>query len=203
MRCITGLHQSRTGEVKINGQLAALQKLGVVPQAYAESFFPWASLRTNITMVSGTSQAYIIELVRELGIDLELSLRPPKCSGGMIQQAAIIRALASNPSLLIADEPFAALDVRVAAKTRTALRAYVENHRIPALIVSHDLLSLVELCDSVLAIPGIPYTTAKIEGFHSAEVIQNENLLPLDDPERSNDDACSFIDRMTKLLIRT
>jgi len=201
MRCITGLHQWRTGEIKINGQPATTQRIGAVPQAYGESFFPWASLRTNITMVASASHSHVLELAREFGVNLDLDLRPPQCSGGMIQQAAILRALASNPGLLIADEPLSALDVRVAAKVRKALRLYVGHHGIPAIVVSHDLLSLVELCDSVMVVPGIPYTTANIDGYQSAKVIENENLASLVDSASSScDDAGSFVDRVSKLL---
>ncbi|MDT7543608.1 MAG: NitT/TauT family transport system ATP-binding protein [Acidobacteriota bacterium] len=203
MRCLAGLHQQRTGEVKINDQPATAQRIGIIPQAYTESFFPWASLYTNITMVGGSARSRVIELTRSLGLSLDLGLRPPQCSGGMIQQAAIIRALASNPNLLIADEPFSALDVRIAAMVRRALRAYVKDQGIPAIIVSHDLLSLVELCDMVLVIPGIPYTTANIEGYELAKVIQNENLtLHVHSAGSNGEEAGSFIDRMTKLLSR-
>lgn len=201
IRCITGLHPWRTGKIKIGGQPANAQRIGIVPQAYAESFFPWSSLRSNITMVGGASRPHVTELTDKLGLSLNLGLRPPQCSGGMIQQAAILRALASDPSLLIADEPFSALDVRVAAKVRKALRAYVKDQKIPAIVVSHDLLSLVELCDMVLAVPGIPYTTASIEGYELAKVIKNENLsLTGDSMGVNGDEAGSFVDRITKLL---
>lgn len=204
MRCITGLHPWRTGEIKVNGQPATAQKIGLVPQAYAESFFPWASLLTNIAMVGDSSRLQIAELAHEFSVNLDLNLRPPQCSGGMIQQAAILRALASNPRLLVADEPFAALDVRVAANMRKALRAYVSEREVPAIVVSHDLLSLVELCDSVLVVPGIPYSTTSIEGYESAKVISNENLAsPSDSAQSSGDEAGTFIERMTKLLCRT
>ena len=204
IRCITGLHQCRTGEIKVNDQPATAQRIGFIPQAYAESFFPWASLRTNITMVSGASHLAVMELAHEFGVNINLSLRPAKCSGGMIQQAAILRALASKPDLLVADEPFSALDVRVATSIRQALRQYVVDHGIPTIVVSHDLISLVEMCDMVLVVPGIPYTTANIEGYKTAKVIKNENLFsPSDSLFSTADDGTSFVDRMTNLMRKT
>jgi ABC-type multidrug transport system ATPase subunit len=203
IRCIAGLHEWRTGEIKVDDHSVSTQRIGFVPQAYAESFYPWASLLTNIRMIAGASRPHVAEIVQEFDIGVDLGVRPPQCSGGMIQQAAILRALTTNPKLLIADEPFSALDVRVAATVRRVLRAYVQHHGISAIVVSHDLISLVELCDSVLVVPGIPYSTTRIEGYEVAEVIQNENLLSSEKPVASNaDDAGSFVDRMKKLLLR-
>lgn len=204
IRCIAGLHDWRTGEIKIDGQAFSAQRLGFVPQAYVESFYPWASLLKNITMISGASRDHVTELAREFEVRLDFGLRPPQCSGGMIQQSAILRALAANPRLLIADEPFSALDVRVAATVRKVLRSYVRQHQISAIVVSHDLISLVELCDNVLAVPGLPYSTACIEGYETAKVIHNENLLEDKDSARlRRNDAGSFVDRIKTLLHKT
>jgi ABC-type dipeptide/oligopeptide/nickel transport system ATPase component len=110
----------------------------------------------------------------------------------------------SNSKLLRADELGSALDVRVAASVRRVLRAHVKHHGISAIVVSHDLISLVELCDRVLVVPGIPYSTTQIEGYEAAQVIQNENLLSNEKSARpSGDDAGSFIDRMKRLLVKT
>jgi ABC-type nitrate/sulfonate/bicarbonate transport system ATPase subunit len=199
-RSIAGLHEWRTGEVEINGKLATSQMIGFVPQAYSESFFPWTSLLTNITLLSKATRERVRELANDIGLKLNLDLRPPQCSGGTIQQAAILRAMTSNPALLLADEPFSALDVRVAARVRQAFRVYVKKYRIPAIVISHDFLSLVELCDGVLAVPGIPFSTANIEGYEVARVIQNKHLAVADSSRRSTDDSETFVEKIDRLL---
>lgn len=198
MRAVCGLHPLRTGEVRISGQSASSQRIGVVPQAYAESFFPWATLRTNISMLGG-SAARIDALLSDFRIKLDLDLRPPQCSGGMIQQAAVLRALATAPAFLVADEPFSALDMNVASNIRQALRVHVKREGIPAVVVSHDLLSIVELCDKVLVIPGTPYTTATIPGYEAARLIENENVATF---ATSASASSGFLDTVSRLLQR-
>src|SRR5690349_20268946 len=78
IRCIAGLHEWRTGEIKIDGQALGAQRLGFVPQAYVESFYPWASLLKNITMISGASRDHATAVAREFEVSLNLGLRPPQ-----------------------------------------------------------------------------------------------------------------------------
>lgn len=201
IRSIMGLHQSRTGEVRVNGQPVSTTRIGMIPQAYAESLFPWASLCTNIEMVAGASRATMEEMLEECSITLNLDLRPYQCSGGMNQQAVILRAMVCKPGMLVADEPFSALDIHTAAKVRRALRRHVQHHEIPMIVVSHDLVSMVELCDSVLVIPGTPYTTAKIEGYASARVIDNESGAR-EASWAGSEESASFVDTISRLLRR-
>lgn len=108
-----------------------------------------------------------------LGLDLDLSLRPPACSEGMLQQAAILRALCREPDVLLADEPFSSLDIEVARVLRGAVREAVTRRGMSAVVVSHDLESIVEIADRVLVIPGRPYSTEAREGFARAIVLEN------------------------------
>ena len=155
--------------------------IGCVPQGFATSFYPWASLETNLLLhlpnpIKRVRQNR--ETIREthdlLGLNLDLSRRPLECSGGMLQQAALVRALARHPDILVADEPFSALDFDVAGRVREGFSKFVRERGICALLVLHDIEDLLEVCDSVLAIPGRPYTTnPQLTGYARAKVFAN------------------------------
>ena len=161
--------------------------IACVPQGFAESFYPWASLETNlllhlpepVTQVKRNRRA-IREAHDRLGLSLDLSLRPTECSGGMLQQAALIRAFARWPDVLVADEPFSALDFDVASRVREGFRQTVRELGVCALLVLHNIEDLLDVCDLVLAIPGRPYTTnATLAGHALAQVLSNSH--PRDD----------------------
>jgi NitT/TauT family transport system ATP-binding protein len=162
-----------------------------VPQSFAESFYPWASLETNLllhlpqplTQVKRNRQT-VRDVRDRLGLSLDLSRRPTECSGGMLQQAALIRAFARWPDVLVADEPFSALDFEVASGVREGFRQMVRDLGICALLVLHSIEDLIDVCDVVLAIPGRPYTTnAALAGYALAQVLTNSH--PRDDRRAS------------------
>lgn len=73
--------------------------------------------------------------------------RPAELSGGQRQRAAIARALAAAPALLLLDEPFASLDAEVAPAVRRLLREQLADSGTSAIVVSHDVLDAVVLAD--------------------------------------------------------
>lgn len=181
LRALAGVQRPLTGEVTLPGAEGGRPgRVAMVPQAYRESFFPWASLRFNLAMVGpgGTMRRAdngraAERVAAALGIDLDLGLHPVECSSGMLQQAAIVRALAAGPDVLLADEPFSALDVEVAGRIRAGVRAAVVGGGVAAVLVLHDLESIVDLCDEVLVVPGKPWSTAERAGLWSAPVLKN------------------------------
>ena len=174
LRALAGLHPIARGRV------ARPPRVALVPQSSRASFFGWASLRFNIAMACAGSPAHLRDgiaraeaLRAELGLDLDLRLRPPACSEGMLQQAGSLRARCRQPGLLLADEPFSSLDITVARVLRRARREEVTRRAIVAVVVSHDLESVVEVADRVLVIPGRPYSSDEREGFARATVLEN------------------------------
>src|SRR5206468_3290196 len=105
IRTLAGLHRLREGTVELPPPRVASTRsaLAYVPQGQQRSFFPWASLEMNILLTFRKPLRDLKrnrELIRQtcatLGLDLDMSLHPGQCSGGMLQQAALVRALCQS-----------------------------------------------------------------------------------------------------------
>jgi peptide/nickel transport system ATP-binding protein len=110
-------------------------------------------LRTHRGLKGAAARAASIELLADVGLpDPERILRryPHELSGGMCQRVMIAFALASNPKLLIADEPTTALDVTVQLQVIELLARLRREHGLTLLLITHNLSVVAELCDRVM-----------------------------------------------------
>jgi ABC-type glutathione transport system ATPase component len=98
------------------------------------------------------SRGTVIELLSRLGLDQSCFGRyPHELSGGQLQRAAIVQALICEPQLLIADEPFAALDTVTRSELCELLRT-IKNFPLTLLLISHDVLAVSTLADRVMVL---------------------------------------------------
>jgi sulfate/thiosulfate transport system ATP-binding protein len=159
LRVIAGLEQPDEGIVSIDGEVVTAlppQKRGVgfVFQHYAA--FKHMTVRDNIAFgltVRKRPRGEINERVNEL---LELvQLRglggryPAQLSGGQRQRMALARALAVEPSVLLLDEPFGALDARVRKELRRWLRRLHDEVHVTTVLVTHDQEEAMDVADRV------------------------------------------------------
>jgi oligopeptide/dipeptide ABC transporter ATP-binding protein len=152
-----------------------------VAQAIAEP------LRLHRLVPRGQEAARVAELLRRVGLRPENAGRwPHEFSGGQRQRIAIARALASNPRLIIGDEPVSALDVSVQAQVINLLRDLIRDLRLTFVLVSHDLGVVRHVADrvavmylgriveegpaeEVLGAPRHPYTRALVTAMPGAQ----------------------------------
>lgn len=109
------------------------------------------TLRAHTSLPPAELRAKAIRLFEEVQLSPQMLERyPHQLSGGQIQRAAIACAIASNPKLLIADEPTTALDVTVQAEILRLLRDLQQQRQMAILFITHDLNLVAELADQVV-----------------------------------------------------
>ena len=166
LRCLAGLLRPVAGRMEIAGQLvydsaarlwipAHRRGVGYLTQQY--HLFPHLNLARNIAYGLKTSNGQ--EGQRRVGELLDIfQLRgleeryPWELSGGQQQRAALARAIAAQPRLLLLDEPFSALDGGLRRALRQELRATLERNPIPVVLVTHDREEALSLGDEVKVI---------------------------------------------------
>ena len=111
---------------------------------------PWRTVRENIALVRPPDPAAAEALLALLGLSPYADLHPPALSLGMARRAAIARAFAIQPALLLLDEPFVSLDPAMAEQGRSVLATAWRTRRCAALLVTHDLAEAASLADRIL-----------------------------------------------------
>ncbi|MCD8145971.1 MAG: sulfate ABC transporter ATP-binding protein [Clostridiales bacterium] len=160
LRMIAGLEQQDSGDILINGKNvndvpAGERGIGFVFQNYA--LFRYMNVYDNIAFglkVQKKSKAEIrarvTELIQLIGLTGLEKRYPNQLSGGQRQRVAFARAIAPDPSLLLLDEPFAAIDAKVRKELRVWLRDMIVQVGITSIFVTHDQEEALEVADDII-----------------------------------------------------
>ncbi|HEU4979098.1 MAG TPA: TOBE-like domain-containing protein [Solirubrobacteraceae bacterium] len=159
LRAVAGLERPDAGKVLIDGaDVTALppqrRGIGFVFQHYAA--FKHMSVRENVAFgltvrrrPKAQVRAKTDELLAIVGLEGYADRRPAQLSGGQRQRMALARALAVEPSVLLLDEPFGALDARVRADLRAWLRRLHDEIAVTTVLVTHDQEEAMEVSDRI------------------------------------------------------
>lgn len=160
LRTIAGFSQPDKGRIWLDGQNATLlpiqqRQIGFVFQDYA--LFPKMTIFENIAFglkIQKKSiekiQSQVYELLYLTQLENFAMFYPHQLSGGQKQRVAFARALAIEPKILLLDEPFGALDVKVRKNLRVWLRELHEKLPVTTLFVTHDLQEAMEIADEIV-----------------------------------------------------
>jgi molybdate transport system ATP-binding protein len=168
LRALAGLTPVTTGRISVGpavvddasaGRFVAPEerRVGVVFQDYR--LFDHLSAVDNVAFgprARGRSRrearSMAAGLLTRLGLADRARARPPQLSGGQAQRVALARALATEPDLLLLDEPLAALDAQTKLDVRAILRRHLSEFAGPAVLVTHDPLDALLLADRLLVL---------------------------------------------------
>lgn len=142
----------------------------------------------NSLMSRKAIQARVTEVLQQVGLAVgSASLYPHEFSGGQRQRIAIARALASNPSFIILDEPVSALDVSIRAQILNLLKGLQEELGVGYLLIAHDLALTIHLSHwiEVLYSGKVMESIAGGELYHNALHPYTKSLLKATVPTRS------------------
>jgi ABC-type nitrate/sulfonate/bicarbonate transport system ATPase subunit len=164
LNIIAGFLTPTRGEIRIGGRPVTGHGLdrGVVFQDFAQ-LFPWRTALGNVTFgleMKGVGRAEREEIARRqlalVKLEKFAQSYPHHLSGGMQQRVAIARALAYNPSVLLMDEPFAALDALTRDEMQRLLADVWRETRKTVVYVTHNVAEAVYLADRVVVMTPHP-----------------------------------------------
>jgi molybdate transport system ATP-binding protein len=163
LRCLAGLDNPDQGKLTIDGQtwfdsnmhinLPPQQRfVGYMFQDYA--LFPNMTIRGNLEFATrkGGDKKRVNELLEMMDLGELQHRKPETLSGGQKQRVALARALASEPRLLLLDEPFSALDTSMRIRLQDEILRLQRYFGLTTIIVSHDVSEVYKLADTVMVL---------------------------------------------------
>ncbi len=176
LRQIAGLDSPTSGEVKIDGKRVdgPGPDRGMVFQHY--TLYPWMSVQDNTEFglkLQGVPKkerreqaSYYLSVV---GLTNFARSLPKELSGGMKQRVAIARALASEPKVLLMDEPFGALDIHTKESMHEFMLDLWQRTNVTIFMITHDVEEAVFLSNRIYALGARPGTVRKEMSIHLPE----------------------------------
>lgn len=161
LRLAAGLVRATTGQILIDGQpvVAPRRDIAIVFQDYSKALLPWRTATGNVSLALEAAHMprseradRIAGLLARVGLAGQGDKYPSQMSGGMQQRLQIARCLAQNPSVLLMDEPFGALDAMTRQALQDEMLAIVADTGATVFFVTHDLEEAVYLGDRVIGL---------------------------------------------------
>ncbi len=182
LNVLAGLESASTGHVFMEGREIGGPSLdrGVVFQGHA--LMPWLTVRQNIAFAvasrwsewpRATVNVHVETFVSMVGLSAAIDKKPSQLSGGMKQRVGIARAFATQPKMLLLDEPFGALDALTRGSIQDELMGIVRETRQTVFMITHDVDEAILLADRILLMRNGADLAGGYRPGDVAEVVQN------------------------------
>jgi NitT/TauT family transport system ATP-binding protein len=165
---VSGLDRPSGGTVRVGGKPVEGITAGTSFMFQADALMPWKTVLDNVALgpvfrglPKKRAQDQAREWVRRVGLAGFEQHHPHQLSGGMRKRVAMAAALINEPSILLMDEPFGALDVQTKAMMSNELLALWEQSKPSVIFVTHDLEEAIALADQVVVMTAGPGGTVK------------------------------------------
>ena len=146
-----------------------VSKLNIGYMLQHDHLFPWRTIYQNVCLgpeinhcLTKEKENEILELLKKYGLYDFKDKKPTQLSGGMRQRAALIRTLALNPSLLLLDEPFSALDYQTRLQVSGDIGTIIRENKKTAILVTHNLSEAISLADKIIVLTKRPATIKRL-----------------------------------------
>ena len=182
-----GLIRPSAGEGLVRGGAAQTGNIGYMLQK--DELFPWRTVEQNIVLPleirkknTPEHRRRALALAEKYGLGGFLKHYPAQLSGGMRQRAALIRTLASDPGILLLDEPFSALDYQTRLNVCEDVCRVIRGEKKTALLVTHDISEAISIADRVLVLSARP---ARVVTSHKMDFTEVSPLKRRESPQFS------------------
>ncbi|WP_078379308.1 ABC transporter ATP-binding protein [Sutcliffiella halmapala] len=165
---IAGLLQPTDGSILLQGKRPkdCVSEIGYMLQQ--DYLFPWKTIEDNSLIglrisnkLNQATKKKALQLLNEMDLHEVEKLYPSQLSGGMRQRVALVRTLATDPLLLLLDEPFSALDYQTKLKLEDLVFSTLKSFHKTALLVTHDIGEAIAMSDRIFLLKANPGRIAK------------------------------------------
>jgi len=161
---IAGLLKPSSGSVFLEGEKIKNKiNTSVGYMFQRDNLFDWLNVFQNVCLGLSIKRiknpqniAKAKELINKYGLSGAEKLYPSQLSGGMRQRVALIRTLATNPDILLLDEPFSAVDFQTRLLVQDDIHKIIKSEQKTALLVTHDISEAVSMSDRVIILSNRP-----------------------------------------------
>ena len=146
-----------------------------------DTLFPWLNILDNTLLglkveknITKENIQKVTKLLETYGLKDFIKKYPNNLSGGMRQRVALIRTLATNPDILLLDEPFSALDYQTRLAVSDDVWKIIKKEKKTTIIITHDIAEAISMADRIIVLTNRP---AKVKSIYTIEMKNKQNPI--------------------------
>ena len=146
-----------------------------------DTLFPWLNILDNTLLglkieknITKENIQKVTRLLETYGLKDFIKKYPNNLSGGMRQRVALIRTLATNPDILLLDEPFSALDYQTRLAVSDDVWKIIKKEKKTTIMITHDIAEAISMADRIIVLTNRP---SKVKSIYTIEMKNKQNPI--------------------------